>query len=77
MNGVNEDTIVNFEGARGGAAADILNGDADNNVFRGNGGIDVIDGNGGNDSADFFGKTASSPSPWRLAERRSTPSSAA
>ncbi len=58
VNGVNEDTIVNFEGVRGGQAGDVLNGDAGDNSFRGNGGIDVIDGNGGNDFADFFDKAA-------------------
>ncbi|NRP73101.1 Bifunctional hemolysin/adenylate cyclase [Ensifer psoraleae] len=66
VNGVNEDTIRNFENISGGAAGDTLTGDSLANVLRGNdggdtlkGGLgkDVLDGGDGIDAADYLEKT--------------------
>ncbi|PDT46718.1 beta strand repeat-containing protein [Sinorhizobium fredii] len=66
VNGVNEDTIRNFENISGGAAGDTLTGDSLANVLLGNdggdtlkGGLgnDVLDGGIGIDTADYLEKT--------------------
>jgi hypothetical protein len=46
------DDIRNFEGAAGGAGADLLRGDDGDNFFIGGGGDDLIEGRGGNDTID-------------------------
>ncbi|WP_026622959.1 Ca2+-binding RTX toxin-like protein (plasmid) [Ensifer sp. WSM1721] len=66
VNGVNEDTIRNFENVSGGSAGDTLTGDSLANVLLGNDGGDTLKGglgndvlNGGNgvDTADYLEKT--------------------
>ena len=59
VNGINEDTIRNFEHVYGGLAADTLTGDALANLFRGGAGNDVLNGAGGIDIADYRDKTTS------------------
>ena len=48
------DTFSNIEGIRGGKAADLLTGDANDNYLRGNGGNDTIDGGAGWDTANYY-----------------------
>ncbi|WEX75374.1 calcium-binding protein [Sinorhizobium numidicum] len=66
INGLNEDTIRNFENISGGSAGDTLTGDSLANTLRGNdggdtlkGGLgkDVLDGGNGIDTADYLEKT--------------------
>jgi Ca2+-binding RTX toxin-like protein len=66
VNGVNEDTIRNFENISGGTAGDTLTGDSLANTLRGNDGSDtlkgglgndVLDGGNGIDAADYLEKT--------------------
>lgn len=67
VGGADEDIFRNFEGVRGGAAADRLTGDAQANtllgqsgddVLRGGGGADVIDGEADFDFVDYRDKSA-------------------
>jgi Ca2+-binding RTX toxin-like protein len=50
VNGVNEDTIRNFENATGGSNGDTLVGDSRANVLNGNAGNDKLTGGSGNDT---------------------------
>jgi len=49
INGVKEDTLRNIENIVGGAAADILVGDSNENRLEGGGGDDMLQGRGGKD----------------------------
>jgi Ca2+-binding RTX toxin-like protein len=48
--GAGQDTLLNFENLIGGAANDVLKGDANANLIQGGAGADLIRGNGGNDN---------------------------
>ena len=50
LNGVNEDTVVNFENIIGGTGNDILTGDAKANILNGGDGGDVLEGGLGADT---------------------------
>ncbi|MFT3954565.1 MAG: calcium-binding protein [Piscinibacter sp.] len=51
------DTLINMEGAFGGAFNDTLRGDEQDNLLRGRGGNDLIDGRAGIDRADYRNAT--------------------